>query len=121
MFLVTANKGKQLLCSSYIGRVSPAEMLAGIEDARLLLAELSPGFRSLVDLSRVEAIELECVEPIGQLMDLVDKSGVGQIVRVIPDPTKDIGMNILSVFHYLSRPEFITCNTMTEAGRQLDL
>jgi len=52
---------------------------------------------------------------------LVDKSGVGQIVRVIPDPTKDIGMNILSVFHYLSRPEFITCNTMTEAGRQLDL
>ena len=121
MFLVTSNQHKQLLCSSYIGRVTPAELAVGIEDTRRLLADLPPGFRSLVDFARVESIELDCVEPIGRLMDLLDKSGVGLIVRVIPDPAKDIGMNILSVFHYPHRPNFLTVETMAEAGRHLGL
>jgi hypothetical protein len=43
------------------------------------------------------------------------------VVRVIPDPTKDIGLNILSVFHYRHRVRVVTCQTMEEAARLLAL
>lgn len=121
MFLVTINKMRRLFCVNYIGQVTPAEMLHGIEETRQLLADLPAGFRMLTDFSRMEGIDLDCVGPIGQLMELVDKGGVEVVVRVIPDATKDIGMNMLSVFHYPRRPEFVTCETLAEAGRFLKL
>jgi hypothetical protein len=37
-------------------------------------------------------------------MDLIDQHGVSFVVRVIPNPKQDIGMNILTLFHYRNRP-----------------
>jgi hypothetical protein len=54
-------------------------------------------------------------------MDLIDQRGVGLIVRVIPDPSKDIGLSILTIFHYPRQPRIITCNTLAEAIQQLAL
>ena len=48
-----------------------------------------------------------------------NKQGVAKIVRVIPDPKKDIGLNILSVFHYPRRIQIITCETRKEALKLL--
>jgi hypothetical protein len=121
MFLVTTNKLKRLLCANYVGQVTPAELKRGLEETRQLLADFPEGFRMLTDFTRMESIDLDCVGPIGQFMELVDQSGVELVVRVIPDATKDIGMNMLSVFHYPRRPEFVTCETLAEAGRYLKL
>jgi hypothetical protein len=52
---------------------------------------------------------------------LCDQKGVALVVRVVPDPTKDIGFNILSLFHYPHRPPAVTCKTMVEAARLLSL
>ena len=41
--------------------------------------------------------------------------GVAEVVRVIPDPQKDIGLNILSVFHYSRRVRIVTCESLAEA------
>lgn len=49
-------------------------------------------------------------------MELLDRSGVGTLVRVIPDPCKDIGMNILTLFHYPHRPRVMTCENMNEGA-----
>ena len=54
-------------------------------------------------------------------MKLIDQSGVGMVVRVIPDPKKDIGLNILTIFHYRNQPRFVTCEKMTEAAEVLAL
>ena len=54
-------------------------------------------------------------------MDLLDEAGVSLVVRVIPDPKKDIGMNILSLFHYRNRPRVVTCARMIEAAKELSL
>jgi len=54
-------------------------------------------------------------------MELADKSGVGLLVRVIPDPTKDIGLDILTLFHYRNLPRMITCENMSEAAEKLSL
>ena len=77
--------------------------------------------RLLADFSQLESMDPECVPELGRAMELLDQSGVGLIVRVIPDPAKDIGMNILTVFHYPHPPRVITCETLAEALRKLAL
>jgi hypothetical protein len=121
MFLVTSNKVKRLLHLSYIERVEPEELKRGLEDLQTLLADLSPGLRVLVDLSRLEFMELACTTEIGRGMEMIDQRGVGLVVRVIPDPSKDIGLNILTAFHYARQPRLVTCKNMTEAARALAL
>jgi hypothetical protein len=121
MFLVTANKLKKILCVHYVGRVLPAELKLAHADIQALLAELTPGFRLLADLSQVQSFEPDCVTEIGRTMELIDQRGVSLIVRVIPDPAKDIGMNILTIFHYPRHPRIITCENLAEALRKLAL
>jgi hypothetical protein len=121
MLLATSNKAKRLLCLSYIGQVRSAELVREMEGIQSLLAELPPGFRLLVDLSGLDSMEQDCVAEIGRVMELLDKGGVGLVVRVIPNPAKDIGLNILAIFHYPHRPRTVTCESMTEAGRRLAL
>lgn len=114
MVLVTSNKLKQLLFVSYIGVVSPQDLKQGRADMPPLLAEMKPGFSLLVDLSQLTSMGLDCVDELGRNMELFDQHGVGVVVRVIPDPYKDIGMNILTIFHYAHRPRVVTCDNMTE-------
>jgi len=121
MVLATSNKAKQLLYISYIGNVRPEELVDSREELKELMAGLSSGFRLLVDFSALEFMELDCSPEIGRNMELIDQSGVGVIVRVIPDPRKDIGFNIFSMFHYLHRPKIMTCSSMTEAGKRLEV
>ena len=80
-----------------------------------LLAEVRPGFRLLVDFSGLELMDLACVPHIERMMDRCNQKGVEMVVRVIPDPHKDIGMNILSLFHYRRRVRIVTCETLEKA------
>jgi hypothetical protein len=121
MVLATANKVKNLLYLSYSGQVRPEELARNEPDLEALAGELTPGFRVLVDLTNLDSMELDCLKGLGRLMELVDKSGVGLIVRVIPDSSRDIGFNILTIFHHPRRPQVITCKSMAEAGKRLGL
>ena len=85
MFLVTSNKRRQLLCVGYIDEVLPEQLVRGREDLLGLLAELSPGFRLLVNLSQLKFMNEECDAQIGEMMEHIKRSGVGMVVRVIPD------------------------------------
>jgi anti-anti-sigma regulatory factor len=121
VLLVTSNKSKQLLHLSFIGTVRPEDFQNRREDLAGQLAGLSPGFRSLVDLTHLEFMGLDCTRELGRQMELVGKSGVGLVVRVLPDPSKDIGMNILTVFHYPKHLQVVTCRSVTEAVKVLGL
>lgn len=121
MVLATCNKAKRILLLSYFGQVRRSDIENSRGDIQALVAELSPGFRLLVDLSGLERMKLDCTNAIGELMELMDQSGVGLVVRVIPDPRKDIGMNILTLFHYQKRPRVVACRTLREAAVELAL
>jgi len=58
---------------------------------------------------------------MGRVMELIAQAGVGMVVRVIPDPSKDIGMNILTIFHYPPGLHVATCRNLTEAAGALGL
>src|SRR5437016_5525523 len=117
MFLATINKPKQLLYLTFIGQVRVEELVSGKEDVVALLAELLPGFRVLADFARLDAMSVGCAAEIGSVMELCEQKGVGFVVRVIPDKTKDIGLGILTQFHYRHPPPIANCATMLEAAK----
>jgi hypothetical protein len=121
MLLVTSNKSKQLLHIRFIGHVRPVEFAGAQEDLSAELGQLSPGFHYLVDFSQFEFMEPDCTLEVGRIMELIAQAGVGLVVRVIPDSSKDIGMNILSIFHYPRNLQVVTCQTLTQAGSTLGL
>jgi hypothetical protein len=121
MVLVTSNKQHRLLVLNYVQRVTPVELESARGEFTALLADLPPGIRVLADLSQLESMDPECTVEIGRTMDLFNQHGVSLIVRVIPDPSKDIGLNILAIFHYPHPPRTINSRTLAEALHQLSL
>jgi hypothetical protein len=120
MFKVGVNKSKNLLKIVYAQRVGPEDTKRVEETLPPLLADVRPGFRLLTDLSSLESMDLACVPYIKRMMDLCNKKGVEMVVRVIPEPQKDIGLSILSLFHYRRRVRIVTCRTMEEALKALE-
>ena len=119
MILATINKTKQVMVINYVGRVRPADLKQSREELKALLLDLRPGFRMLVNLSNLESMGLECRAELGRNMDLFSQAGIGRVVRVIPDPSKDMGLNIMAVFHYSNHPVIINCANLAEAVEKL--
>jgi hypothetical protein len=119
MILATSNKVKQVLWINYVGQILPEELKRGREDLKVLLGDLRPGFRLMVNLSHVESMGLDCRAEMGRNMDLISQAGVGRVVRIIPDPRKDMGLDILAFFHYRNHPETINCTNLREAVEKL--
>jgi hypothetical protein len=119
MFFVEVDPSKRLLIIHYAQRVSADEVRQCMEQARGLLTDVRPGFRVLVDLLRLESMDISCAPEIGAMMDLLAEKQVGRVVRVVPDPHKDIGLNIMSLFHYGPEVQRITCEDLTAALESL--
>ena len=110
---------RNILRKRFYGHVSAAKMKAGAEEVAQVLPRMRAGFSLVVDLSQLEAMDLDCVPHLTKIMDLVRAQGVSLVVRVMPDPAKDIGFNILSVTHYRGKVKVVTCETQAEAERAL--
>ena len=121
MFLATINHAKRVLLLSYVDHVTVEELRRGREDVAALSADFPEGMRILADFTQLGSMDVACAPEVGKLKELAQQKGVSAIVRVMPDPTKDIGMNILSHFHYRERPQIQTVDTMAEAAKLLAL
>ena len=117
MFKVEAEKNKNLLRIVFSKGVEPDEARLYLETVKARVAELQPGFRLLTDLSGLESMHAGCAPQLERAMDVINQAGVAKVVRVIPDPHKDIGLNIMSLFHYRRRIQFATCETLAEAEK----
>ena len=114
------DESRNLLRIRYHGHVHEADMQAGGEQLRSLLPSLKPKFKLLTDLTDLQSMEPACAVEIRKFMDLCQTRGVGLVVRVIPDPARDIGFNIMSLFHYKRGVKIVTCETLAEAERTLN-
>jgi anti-anti-sigma regulatory factor len=106
---------KRLLAIRYRGVVRAEETEKGLEQIRDGLAKLQRGFRLLADLSELESMDVGCAPFIEKAMDLCNEKGASMVVRVIPDPHRDIGLKIMSIFHYAGDVQIITCQSLAEA------
>jgi|GEM_PF-1963540 len=121
VFDVQVDESRNLLTIRYFGHVTGAEMKGVTERAGAILSKVRPGFTVLTDLSGLNSMELDCVPDLTGMMDRFKAKGVGTVVRIIPDPSKDIGFNILAIVHYRRGVHVVTCETAAEAERILNL
>ena len=119
MFKVEADKTAKLMTMTFAQRVEPKELQDAVPTVKALLADLPAGFSLLSDMSRLETMDPACLNFIKDNMDRMNERGIARVVRVIPDPHKDIGLNILSLFHYRRGVRIITCETLNEAKAAL--
>ncbi len=116
MFRVAPDPAKNELRISYRGHVSPEDTRRCHEQMREALLSLEPGYRLIVDLTGLEAMDLACANAIAAIMECCNDAGVAEVVRIIPDPARDIGLQILSLFHYRPDVYIRTCSNMAEAN-----
>lgn len=119
MFQTEINQASNLLTIRYTGRVSSSETKRAADEVESVLRGLQPGFRLLNDMTALESMDLGSVPHLEKMMDACNRKQVGLVVRVIPDPHKDIGMNIMSLFHYHRGVRIVTCETLAEAQQAL--
>ena len=119
MFTIELDQPQNRLTIGYSGHVNPDETHRCAEEIRVAVTKLKPGFRLLVDLTDLKTMEVSCAPHIRNIMDMCNQNGVAEVVRVIPDPRQDIGLQIMSYFHYSSEVRVVTCPNADEALEQL--
>ena len=119
MFVVETDSSKRLLVISVAGHVTVDEARDTARRVRGVLEEVEPGFVALVDYRWLDSMATGAAQAIGQIMDAFAAKKVSAVVRVISDPHKDIGMNILSHFHYGPEIKLLTFETLADAVQAL--
>jgi hypothetical protein len=115
MVSVEINESKRLLVISAAGHVAKEEVKQTTEQVRNALQDVAPGLRALIDFRWLESMRPSAATHIAEIMDALAEKQVAAVIRIIPDPGKDIGLNILSRFHYARELPITTVKTLVEA------
>src|SRR5881296_281249 len=115
MYAVELDRSKRLLVISAVQRVTAEQAKLATRRVRELLQDVAPGFRVLADYRWLESMDSAAARHIAEIMDTLAEKGVASVTRVVPDPHKDIGLNILSQFHYGPEIKIETFETLVDA------
>ncbi|HEY7000788.1 MAG TPA: hypothetical protein VH330_03520 [Candidatus Udaeobacter sp.] len=110
---------KRLLVISASQQVTVEQANLAAQRVRELLRDVAPGFRVLADFRWLESMESATARHVAEIMDVLTEKGVASVTRVMPDPHKDIGLNILSQFHYGPEIPIATFETLADAVQSL--
>jgi hypothetical protein len=116
---LTSDDARNLFVIRYHGHVSAEEMAEWLERVRTGIESMRPGFGLLADLTNLTSMDVECAPYIEATMDVANKHSIAAVVRVIPDRSRDIGLQIMSLFHYGANVQIATCATVEEAMKIL--
>jgi hypothetical protein len=115
MYAVELDQSKRLLVISAAQRVTAEQASQAVQEVRDLLQDVAPGFRVLADFRWLESMDPATARHVAEIMDALAQKQVASVTRVMPDPHKDIGLNILSQFHYGPEIQIATFQTLADA------
>ena len=119
MYSVEIDRSKRLLVISALQRVTAEQAKLVTKQVRDLLRDVAPGFRVLADFRWLESMDSAAAHHVADIMDALAEKRVASVTRVMPDPHKDIGLNILSQFHYGPEIQLATFETLADAIQSL--
>jgi hypothetical protein len=119
MYAVEIDGSKRLLVISALRRVTSEEARLAAQQVRELLRDVPPGLRVLADFRWLESMDSAAAPHIAEIMDALAEKQVASVTRVMPDPHKDIGLNILSQFHYGPEIQIATFESLADALQSL--
>ena len=115
MYALELDRSKRLLVISAAQRVTAEEANMAAQRIREVLHDVAPGFHVLADFRWLESMDSAAARHIAEIMDALAEKNVASVTRVMPDPHKDIGLNILSQFHYGATVKIATFETLADA------
>ena len=115
MYAVELDRSKRLLVISAAQKVTAEEAKMVAQRIREMLQDITPGFRVLADFRGLQSMDSAAARHIAEIMDALAEKNVASVTRVMPDPHKDIGLNILSQFHYGPEVTITTFETLADA------
>jgi hypothetical protein len=119
MYAVELDRSKRLLVISAAARVTTEDAKMAAQRIRELLRDVGPGFHALADFRCLESMDPAAARHIAAIMDALAEKNVASVTRVMPDPHKDIGLNILSQFHYGANVKIATFETLADAVQDI--
>ncbi len=119
MYVVELDQSKRLLVISAVQRVTAEQAKRTAQRVRELLENVAPGFRVLADFRWLDSMDSAAARHLAEIMDALAEKQVASVTRVMPDPHKDIGLNILSQFHYGPKIKITTFETLADALQSL--
>jgi len=119
MYSVEIDRSKRLLVISALQQVAAEQARVAAKEVRELLRDVVPGFRVLADFRWLESMDSAAAPHVAEIMETLTEKGVASVTRVMPDPHKDIGLNILSQFHYGPEIQIATFETLADALQSL--
>jgi anti-anti-sigma regulatory factor len=119
MYSVELDRSKRLLVISAAQTVTAEEAKMAAQRIREVLQDVAPGFRVLADFRGLQSMDSAAAPHIAKMMDALAEKEVASVTRVIPDPSKDIGLNILSQFHYGPDVTLTTFETLADAVQSI--
>ena len=119
MYSVEIDRLKRLMVISALQRVTAEQAKLVAQQIRELLSDVAPGFRVLADFRWLESMDSAAAPHVAEIMDTLAEKRVASVTRVMPDPHKDIGLNILSQFHYGPEIQIATFETLADALQSL--
>ncbi|PYK17545.1 MAG: hypothetical protein DME55_09700 [Verrucomicrobia bacterium] len=119
MYAVEIDRSKRLLVISAVQRVTAEQAKLAAQQTRELVRDVAPGFRVLADFRWLESMDPAAAPHVAEIMDTLTEKRVASVTRVMPDPHKDIGLNILSQFHYGPEIQIATFESLADALESL--
>ena len=119
MYAVEIDRTKRLLVISALQQVTAEQVKLAAAQTRELLRDVAPGFRVLADFRWLESMDSAVAPHVADIMDTLTEKRVASVTRVMPDPRKDIGLNILSQFHYGPEIQIATFESLADALQSL--
>jgi|SRR5215467_1439910 len=119
MYAVELDRSKRLLVISAVQCVPAREVKAVAQRVREVLRDVAPGFHVLADFRWLETMDSAAAQYLAEIMDALAEKKVASVTRVFSDPHKDIGLNILSQFHYGADVTITTFETLADAVQNI--
>jgi anti-anti-sigma regulatory factor len=119
MYAVELDRSKRLLVISAAQTVTAEEAKMVAQRIREVLQDVAPGFHVLADFRGLQSMDSAAARHIAEIMDALAEKEVASVTRVMPDPHKDIGLNILSQFHYGPDVTITTFDTLADAVQSI--
>ena len=119
MYAVELDRSKRLLVISAAQTVTAEEAKMVAQRIREVLQDVAPGFHVLADFRGLQSMDSAAARHIAEIMDALAEKEVASVTRVMPDPHKDIGLNILSQFHYGPDVTITTFDRLADAVQSI--
>jgi len=100
MIKVRDDRPHDAVIVEFEGDVDLAQAQRSFGDLRKLVAKHGKGFKVLVDFTSVASMDVDVECEIKEAMKYFNAKGVGEIIRVLPDPEIAVGFNYISRFFY---------------------